>query len=284
MEVVNYKTDSLKCIKSDGKHNDYSASEGSIYFNENGDIVKILLSSRLDNKVSFSNKLYTIHALSTKVLESIPSLVLPKRLVTIDNKLSGYEMNYIDGPTLYSLLNNSSLHHEEKVDLLIKLGKILEKIKMLREKEQIEFFLNDLHERNIVCDSNLDLHVVDLDSSSIMGNLKFGSKYLSSFSPLEEFSKYRVITEYSCGAEVYPSEDTDLYCYIIIILNYLSKVNFHRLSLFQAYKYFDYLYNLGVDKELVDKFASIYSEDKNVNVFELLDSLKMVDVSRCRLK
>ena len=79
--------------------------------------------------------------------------------------------------------------------------------------------------------------------------------------------------------------DTDLYCYIIMVLNFLSNIDFHKLSVEEANKYFEYLSNIGLNKELLDNISKIYSEDKNVNIADSLDYIKeVIGKSRVRIR
>lgn len=139
----------------------------------------------------FSNKLFTIHSLADdQSLKSIKELVLPEKIITIDKKIVGFTMPYVKGVTLEEYLD-SDVSIDLKINALKKVGNILEKMKELRIKNQMpDFFINDLHEKNFIV--NLDskeVSVVDLDSCSIDGNLKFGSKYLSYLTPLDGFKK-----------------------------------------------------------------------------------------------
>lgn len=260
-----------------------ATSEGDIILNDD----KVIKMIRSTSGSYFSNKLFTIHALLDSIdLPKIEELVLPEKLVTVDDKVIGFTMPFKDGITLEEYLD-SNVSINLKIEALKKVGKILDKMKKLREDKMMpDFFLNDLHERNFLVDPKTGkVHVVDLDSCSINGNLKFGSKYLSYLTPLDGFKKYEKVNLFSCGADYVPSENTDLYCYAIMVLNFLSGINFHRLSLDDAYQYFSFLKNLGVDKHFVDNVSKIYSENDNVNIGNYLDSLKnFVGKSRLRIK
>lgn len=277
MEVRNYtKEEVLKM------HNlSYMTSEGDIFLTNN----KVVKMFKRTNGDYFSNKLFTIHALADDInLKSIKELVLPEKIITIDDKIIGFTMPYKKGVTLEEYLD-SDVSIEFKIEILKKIGKILEKMKKLREtKEMPDFFINDLHEKNFLIDpTTKEVSVVDLDSCSINGNLKFGSKYLSYLTPLDNFEKYQKVKTFTCGADYIPSEQTDLYCYTIMILNFLSNTSFHRLSLEEANKYFEYLETIGLSKELLFNISKIYSENNNVNVFENLDAIKEV-IGRSRIK
>lgn len=277
MEVKNFtKEEVLKM------HNlSYMTSEGDIFLTNN----KVVKMFKRTNGDYFSNKLFTIHALADDInLKSIKELVLPEKIITIDDKIIGFTMPYKKGVTLEEYLD-SDISIESKIEILKKIGKILEKMKCIREvKEMPDFFINDLHEKNFLIDpTTKEISIVDLDSCSINGNLKFGSKYLSYLTPLDNFEKYQKVKTFTCGADYIPSEQTDLYCYTIMILNFLSNTSFHRLSLEEANKYFEYLETIGLNKELLFNISKIYSEDNNVNIFDDLDAIKEI-IGKSRIK
>lgn len=277
MEVRNF----TKAEILDMHNLSFMTSEGDILLT-NDKVIKIF---KRTNGDYFSNKLFTIHALADDInLKKIKELVLPEKIITVDDKIIGFTMPFKKGVTLEEYLE-SNIPLELKIEALKKVGLILEKMKMLRKVDDMpDFFINDLHEKNFIINpSTKEVSVVDLDSCSINGNLKFGSKYLSYLTPLDNFKKYEKVKAFTCGADYIPSEETDLYCYSIIVLNFISNTNFHRLSIEEAKKYFDYLDSIGLNKELLNNLSKIYSEDKNVNISYNLDSIKEV-IGKSRIK
>lgn len=137
-----------------------------------------------------------------------------------------------------------------------------------------EFYLNDIHESNFIIDkSSQSVRVVDLDSCKINDNYPFPSKYLSTLGIIGNISKYPKETKAECGAIYKPTEDTELYCYIIMILNCLYQENINSMSLESFYDYLEYLESIGIEKELIYIFERIASNSHNINPYELLDSL-----------
>ena len=60
----------------------------------------------------------------------------------------------------------------------------------------------------------------------------------------------------------------------MMILEYLYGDKLTNLSIGDYYVYLEYLSSLGVSKELLDKFALIYSSKDNENPYEYLPSLE----------
>ncbi|HOZ88888.1 MAG TPA: hypothetical protein PK737_01455, partial [Bacilli bacterium] len=70
-----------------------------------------------------------------------------------------------------------------------------------------------------------------------------------------------------------PNENTDLYCFSIIILNLLYGDNVQRLNLADYYEYLEYLETVGVSSELIAVFSKLYNLGNNENPLELIDQL-----------
>ena len=189
---------------------------------------------------------------------------------------------------LSTALRSRDISNERKINYLKQIGMILEKMKLRREYTSVsEFYINDLHESNFIIDTNDKVRVIDIDSCKINDNGIFNSKYLSSKSFIKEVYKYEKNKEGSTnyyedtyhkystditGAFV-PDENTDLYCYIMVILNFLYEANICNFTLQEFYEYLEYLQTIGVDRELISYFEKITTCSDNINPYELLDSL-----------
>lgn len=237
---------------------------------------KLLKRFYIDEGVILGNKLLTINSLIDNKKEiGIEEIVFPEKLAIVNQKVVGYTMPLITSDNLQTILLKNNISPESKINYLKQIGIILEKMKLVREYTDIkDFYLNDMHEGNFIIERNTDkVKVIDIDSCKINNNFIFGSKYLSHYSLIKNISKYKIEEEFSCGGYFIPSEDTDLYCYTIMILNFLSGTNINKLSLDSYYNYLDYLYSIGIDKYLIDIFEKIVSNCHNENPYELLDYL-----------
>ena len=76
------------------------------------------------------------------------------------------------------------------------------------------------------------------------------------------------------------NEESDLYCYVILFLNYLYGSNVGSFSLEEYYDYIDYLETLGYDKNLIQAFIKIITNAPNENIEEYLDTLSDEQVYR----
>ena len=210
----------------------------------------------IENGEVFSNKLYTLHQLIDKKEQiGIEELVMPDKLISVDGKVRGFTMPYIENINLHTILNSKEFDVKEKIGYLKEIGKILEDIKHVREYKGVDtFYLNDIHEGNFILNKKTGkINVVDIDSARISNSLTQPSKYLARAKEnLAKVSKYHQC-ENEVGASFIADENTDLFCYIVMILNFLYGGNVLKLSLAEFYVYLDYLSKLGMSKELLDK-------------------------------
>lgn len=221
----------------------------------------------------FSNKLYTIHALiDNKPILGIDELVLPSSLFAIDGEIQGYTMPYIEENfNLGLLLKSKTVSLGKKMIALQKIGQLLEKLMKLEGLEG-SFYLGDIHEGNFIFDINKGIYrAVDLDSCRIGNNRPSSAQYLSLNRKLEDFIvKYPVFKMDQFISFYENNEETTILCYIYMILNTISGIKIHELSVEEYYNYLQYLKDRGVPGELIDMFALIYTPSRNKIDIELL--------------
>lgn len=251
-------------------------AEGNIFINplNKKQVLKVF---HRQNGIYFSNKLYTINSLyDIKKEINIDEIVFPDQLLILEDKIVGYSMPHIQGPTLDIFLNDSKIDLTNKIKYLKQLGTILRKLEQIRnEKPNLNLYLNDLHEKNLIINLEQNkLKVVDIDSCRIYENHPFISKYLSNISALKQFpDKYNSKMNISCGGSFIPDANTDTYCYIIIILNFLYQGNVQNLTIDEYFNYLNYLKDINAPKELIDNLALLYSNEDNQNIDYLLDTI-----------
>ena len=149
-----------------------------------------------------------------------------------------------------------------------------------------DIFIGDLQECNFVVNPySKDLFVVDLDSCKISNNVSQSGRYLTRGALLNNAShKYTINYDESILAHIIPNQNSDLYCYNIMVLNYLYGSNMNSVSLVEFYDYLNYLEYIGMDKDLIDCFSRIVSYGDNVNVSQYLDSLTSENIVRANKK
>ena len=200
-------------------------------------------------------------------------LVLPNALVKENGHLRGFTMDYIaDGICLDKKLS-SEISANEKIAYLKRIGQILEVMKKIREEGLYNFFLTDIHEENILIDNSGRMYIVDVDSIEIFSSKPFSAKYLRNTSPINFYlNKYRWFYGLEWG-EYYADYNTEIYCYIIMIMNLLLDMPSYKFTLSEYFRSIYFLNKLGVPQELTEIFKKVYDYGDNINPFELLDYL-----------
>lgn len=246
---------------------------------------KLLKKLHRTDGIIFANKLYTIEALNANK-DSMPSnFVLPESLVSINKKIEAFTMKYIKGINLSVILNNPDITYEEKIHYLKSIGRILEQMQNIRKYTNLNnFYLGDIHEDNFLVERDKqEIYIVDLDSCKIAGNKSFPGRYLTNSSLIKyNNTKYQTLSQTDDLADYKIDENTDIYCYIIIILNYLYDGRVDRLSLDKFYDFINYIEDIKVNIELIECFNKIVVGGNNINPCNYLDTLTPKQVAGAR--
>lgn len=246
---------------------------------------KLLKKLHRTDGIIFANKLYTIGALNANK-DSMPSnFVLPESLVSINKKIEAFTMKYIKGINLSVILNNPDITYEEKIHYLKSIGRILEQMQNIRKYTNLNnFYLGDIHEDNFLVERDKqEIYIVDLDSCKIAGNKSFPGRYLTNSSLIKyNNTKYQTLSQTDDLADYKIDENTDIYCYIIMILNYLYDGRVDRLSLDKFYDFINYLEDIKVNIELIECFNKIVVGGNNINHCNYLDTLTPKQVAGAR--
>ena len=246
---------------------------------------KLLKKLHRTDGIIFANKLYTIEALNANK-DSMPSnFVLPESLVSINKKIEAFTMKYIKGINLSVILNNPDITYEEKIHYLKSIGRILEQMQNIRKYTNLNnFYLGDIHEDNFLVERDKqEIYIVDLDSCKIAGNKSFPGRYLTNSSLIKyNNTKYQTLSQTDDLADYKIDENTDIYCYIIMILNYLYDGRVDRLSLDKFYDFINYLEDIKVNIELIECFIKIVVGGNNINPCNYLDTLTPKQVAGAR--
>lgn len=246
---------------------------------------KLLKKLHRTDGIIFANKLYTIGALNANK-DSMPSnFVLPESLVSINKKIEAFTMKYIKGINLSVILSNPDITYEEKIHYLKSIGRILEQMQNIRKYTNLNnFYLGDIHEDNFLVERDKqEIYIVDLDSCKIAGNKSFPGRYLTNSSLIKyNNTKYQTLSQTDDLADYKIDENTDIYCYIIMILNYLYDGRVDRLSLDKFYDFINYLEDIKVNIELIECFNKIVVGGNNINPCNYLDTLTPKQVAGAR--
>lgn len=225
-----------------------------------------------DDAKTMARKMYTISMLNgSEKYSSIEELIIPDYAVSVDGKIAGFAMPLVEEHrNLGRLLNEYDLPLSEKLPYLIQLGKIVDKVERV-ENESFRMQFGDLNEFNFVIDKDNKVKSVDLDSAylgqdepSNMAYYLLKNKYLTD---LKE--KYKSTS----SGIIIPTDNSDLYCLNMIVLNTLAKNDMFKEDISTYYMYLKHLADVGVDKELIRNFEKIYLPVDNQNPRNMLKEL-----------
>ena len=240
IELVNIKMINLKDgikIQQENNFNSYS----SLFIVDNK-VIKIY-TDRYD-KVKFN--IITLKSLfkKEKYLRKIKELVLPNKLIKHKNNIVGFSMPYIKGLTLEEIINNNSYSEKEIEEIFIKILNVIIELSKL----PFDFCLADLHEKNVIVDSNKNIHLIDCDGfviddnqMVIDGSILMG-KYLEQKNKDEDLNGVNVSGDY--------------FCLLCIVINYIFKNKIHTIDDLKDFS--EYL-----DDKYLNKIITRASDIKN---------------------
>ena len=197
--------------------------------------------------------------------------VLPEALVYIENELRGYIMHYINGITLSSYLENPSIPLQKKLIILKKIGEILERMFNFK-KIPYNIALGDFHENNIIITNDGQIKIIDLNGICLNPKDIPNCKYLNMAFDELHYNKPKYETD-SILREVTPNRDTDIFCYGMMIMNFISQSEFGKLPYYKIKRYLDYLKTIGFSTEFINCITKLYSSDKNENPYPYIEDI-----------
>ena len=281
MNIMNMSKYDLKKIKK------FSLARGLINTEAELFILKVKNDWNLEYKMlkvfynnsgsNFSNKLFTINELiDKKEIINMNELVIPEKILIINDEVKGFSMPYIKSVSFETVLNDFKIDNLNKIEYFKQISNILKKMDQLRKNSELsDFYLNDIHENNFIVNNETNkINVVDLDSCKIGGNKPFASKYLTMYAPISNMnSKYKINNDINFSSYIIPDKNTDLYCYTMMIINFLFKGKANLMNRDKYYLYLDYLRSIGYSYNLLDKFYKIYEYVDNELIDEELNEL-----------
>lgn len=210
--------------------------------------------------------IYTVKTLNQNKNYFTSEFVLPEELIKCENELIGFTTNEIKNAYTLKETLNFKISTEEKIKYLKKLGNTLRLCDEIRKN--FNFALTDLHEENVLVDAN-NIYLIDLDSVKLNDNLVKPARYMEPTSLASQNSKYQKDN----NGFIIPSRETEIYNYVMIILNYILKLDVAYMSKDNYLNMLDYLESFKFDKELINIFSKIVSNNKNENPDYLLDTI-----------
>lgn len=275
MNAIFFTSRQLKKLQNCSLQKNIDHTESKLYIVENGEkwkYKKMILKYFYNNSGEyFKNKLLTINNLieSTSTL-NIKALILPQKLAVAGGQIVGYIMPFIENINLLTLLQDFKINTQKKKEYLTQVGQIIDQVHELN-KFQSELFIGDIHEANFIVGKEDDqVYVVDSDSFKTKNNLPFAAKYLATNPNILTMThKYPINT----GGIHIPNEDSDLLCYVFIILNTIARKEMQKVPVDEYYSYLDYLSSLGFGDDFIKTCGKIYTNAKNTSPLPYIEQI-----------
>lgn len=218
----------------------------------------------IDNLIKFSKE------------EKIPEIVIPIGLIYLDDLFIGELLPRVYGHTASLVIYNNEVSFNNKIKVFENIGKILYKVQY--SKPKFNACYSDVHLDNFMVSDNKVL-AIDSSSMKIYDSKGITNFYLYQLSTMD-IEKYELDEE----GTVIPDKNTDIYCFIMMILRFLSGSDLYILNVERYKEYLDKLVYNGFDEELINCFNSIYEEDiDNINPLVHLNTLYDLDEEKLTL-
>lgn len=225
-----------------------------------------------------AKKVYTITILNSanNPYREIPELIIPDSLIYVDNSFAGFAVPLVENhKNLGTIINNDDISLKVKLDYLHQLGTLIDKVQRV-DNTKNRFQFGDLNEFNFIIDENDTVKAIDLDSAYLGVGEPLNMAYylLKNDYILSLPDKYKTYKNKNVDTGIItPTDDTDLYCYNMIILNALAKENLYRHDINTYYQYLEYLKVLGLPDDLLEAFNNIYIPRNNTNPKDILSDI-----------
>lgn len=254
--------------------------ESNMYFmpNNENEIIKIYKNYNDKDYINF--KMKTIDNFMKFMSEyNFKELLKPNGILKVNNEIRGVIYPKINGLTTRVYLNSNYTDVKTKITILKKIGLLLDKIKKTSPKYNAAF--SDVHVDNFIVNdysindlNDISITACDTDSMRVLDSNGVPGFYLYDAEKLEDFSKYEIDNNYN----IIPNSNTDIYCYIMLILDVISKSEYvFSLNIDEYNRYINYLKDNGLNDNLVDSFLSIYEDKDNISPLPYLDYLNDIN-------
>ena len=283
MEIINMTSEDIGNLKKLSL--DFFNAKGDLLLFRYNNVLRLLKTLDDFTEDDFQ-KHFNAVSLLNKYRDYLPSdFFIPDFLVKVDDIIKFFAINYVYGNNLSVVLKDDNVSLERKKNYLKRIGTILRQMENIRKNTELKnFYLADIHEDNFLVERDKqEIYIVDLDSRKIAGNKSFPGRYLTNSSLIKyNNTKYQTLSQTDDLADYKIDENTDIYCYIIMILNYLYDGRVDRLSLDKFYDFINYLEDIKVNIELIECFNKIVVGGNNINPCNYLDTLTPKQVAGAR--
>ncbi len=211
----------------------------------------------------------------------IQNLLIPTAAVYVENQFRGIAIPKIHGSNASVYLTSKDIPLSLKIEILKQIGTILKDVRTLGLKTNA---YADVHGDNFMVEginlvnpelSNPRTIGIDTDSMKLYDSPGITNFYLYNNGNIYDIKKY----ESNDFGMIKPDPNTDIFCFIMMILELISNEEFfYTIDINEFNYYLDYLDKLGLNSKLLESFASIYQNTTpNLDPLPYLDSIKTLN-------
>ncbi len=276
MEILHISNDEINNLNKLVLNDNVSNTESDVFFYHYSGRKYVLKELDFFDKNKWDNKIRTLLSIDGN-RDVIPNyFIKPEFLLSSNYEIKYWASSFFDGVNLNFILNNKNISFDIKKKYLRRIGYILKQMDYIRRNTKLnDFYIGDLNENNFIVDSSGRILICDIDSIKINGNKSSVSKYINPFSLFNKAgtSKYTIDNSVSRVSDYVVDNNTDLYCYNIMIMNFLSGKRINDITIEEFYRYLNYLNDIGIDHNMIEIFNKIILEEDNCNPCYYIDSL-----------
>lgn len=194
---------------------------------------------------------------SRSAMYSIPEIAMPISIYKKGLHIQGYTMKHYSGISIRDFLTDECVDSTMQLRCLIKLGSV---ICQLPE----DIFIGDLHGENVLVEEDGNIHIIDIDGFST-SRCEITCPLSVQINSIPKNKKY-----FHCNGKFKISRESDIFCFYLLFLTWLSKEDAFRWSKFKISEYLAYLEYLDFPKSICSKIYNLYSEKRNnIDIDEL---------------
>lgn len=220
------------------------------------------------NRITCKNIKNLLKLSKNITLYSINEIAMPIQIYRNGIRICGYTMPYCKGKPLEDVLMSSEIDAKKQLICLMNLGKVICNL-------PANVYIGDLHGHNVLVEENADIHIIDIDGFSIQG-----SEITCPISKKMEIGSIGKIKKYRHrNGRFKISRDSDIFCFYMLMLSWLSKVDAFQFDKGETFLYLEYLEGLGFPQKVINSIHKLFSNKSNsieMNAFFQIDLEKMV--------
>lgn len=201
-----------------------------------------------------------------KDIKGINGIVFPNDLISLDEHIVGYSMDYIHGDQLQIAWNNDRISQFQKYCWINAIADI---IKQLPDGINI----GDLHSRNVLIDGENSVRIIDVDGFSLADGYVLSSP-LAYYKPDSLPSKY-----FGANGDVIVNRNNDILCFFRLFFKLVTpEIDFYAWPHKYQFSYLEFLAQQGVDNKFINAVKVTLSNGDNYLPPNLIDASTMCNI------